>query len=86
MPAPSINYPSSAATMVFGVYFSALAAFRLDRKSPAIRHCVQLPTFSRFLKRYRFLQSFYIDLLSGFIEFYGLTVPSHLKGFCISYF
>ena len=36
----NISYPSSAAAVVFGVYLSARAAFRLDRKSPAIRPCV----------------------------------------------
>jgi len=36
----NISYPSSAAAVVFGVYLSAGAAFRLDRKSPAIRPCV----------------------------------------------
>jgi len=39
-PAPNISYPSSAAAVVFGVYLSAQAVFRLDRKSPAIRTCV----------------------------------------------
>jgi len=32
----NFSYPSSAAAVVFGVYLSARAAFRLDRKSPAI--------------------------------------------------
>jgi len=36
----NINYPSSAATVIFGVYLSAQAAFWLDRKSPAIRPSV----------------------------------------------
>jgi len=36
----NISYPSSAAAVVFGVYLSARAAFRLDRKSPVIRTCV----------------------------------------------
>jgi hypothetical protein len=36
----NISYPSSAATVVFGVHLSAKAAFRLDRKSPAVRPCV----------------------------------------------
>jgi hypothetical protein len=36
----NISYPSSAAAVVFGVHLSARAAFRLDRKSPAIRPCV----------------------------------------------
>jgi len=39
-PVYNISYPSSAAAVVFGVYLSARAAFRLDRKSPAIRTCV----------------------------------------------
>jgi len=39
-PAANISYPSSAAAVVFGGYLSARAAFRLDRKSPAIRPCV----------------------------------------------
>jgi hypothetical protein len=39
-PACNISYPSSAAAVVFGVHLSARAAFRLDRKSPAIRPCV----------------------------------------------
>jgi len=39
-PAANISYPSSAAAVVFGVYLSAQTAFRLDRKSPAIRPCV----------------------------------------------
>ena len=34
------SYPASAAAVVFGGYLSAQAAFRLDRKSPAIRPCV----------------------------------------------
>jgi hypothetical protein len=36
----NISYPSSAGSVVFGVHLSARAAFRLDRKSPAIRPCV----------------------------------------------
>jgi len=36
----NISYPSSAAAVVFGGHLSARAAFRLDRKSPAIRPCV----------------------------------------------
>jgi hypothetical protein len=36
----NFSYPSSAAAVVFGVYLSARAVFRLDRKSPAIRPCV----------------------------------------------
>ena len=36
MPATNISYPSSAAAMVFSVYLSAQATFRIDRKSPAI--------------------------------------------------
>jgi hypothetical protein len=32
--------PASPAAVVFGGYLSALAAFRLDRQSPAIRPCV----------------------------------------------
>ena len=36
----NISYPSSAGSVVFGVHLSAQAAFRLDRKSPAIRPCV----------------------------------------------
>jgi hypothetical protein len=36
----NISYPSSSAAMVFGVHLSAQAAFRLDKKSPAIRPCV----------------------------------------------
>jgi len=36
----NFSYPSSAAAVVFGVYLSAQAVFRLDRKSPAIRPCV----------------------------------------------
>ena len=36
----NFSYPSSAAAVVFGVYLSAQAVFRLDRKSPAIRTCV----------------------------------------------
>jgi len=39
-PAANFSYPSSAAAVVFGVHLSARAAFRLDRKSPAIRPCV----------------------------------------------
>jgi hypothetical protein len=39
-PPYNISYPSSAAAVVFGVHLSAQAAFRLDRKSPAIRTCV----------------------------------------------
>jgi D-alanine-D-alanine ligase-like ATP-grasp enzyme len=38
--AHNISYPSSAAAVVFGGHLSARAAFRLDRKSPAIRTCV----------------------------------------------
>ncbi|MFA6013365.1 MAG: hypothetical protein WC799_25465 [Desulfobacteraceae bacterium] len=36
------SYPSSAAAVVFGVYLSAQAAFRLDPEDsgPAIRPCV----------------------------------------------
>jgi len=33
----NFSYSSSAAAAVFGVYLSARAVFRLDRKSPAIR-------------------------------------------------
>jgi len=40
MPAHNISYPSSAAAVVFGGHLSAQAAYRLDRKSPAIRPCV----------------------------------------------
>lgn len=36
----NISYPASAAAVVFGVYFSAQATFRLDCKSPAIRTSV----------------------------------------------
>jgi hypothetical protein len=36
----NFSYPSSAAAVVFGGHLSAQAAFRLDRKSPAIRPCV----------------------------------------------
>jgi hypothetical protein len=36
----NFSYPASAAAVVFGGYLSAWAAFRLDRKSPAIRTCV----------------------------------------------
>ena len=36
----NFSYPSSAAAVVFGGHLSARAAFRLDRKSPAIRPCV----------------------------------------------
>jgi hypothetical protein len=36
----NFSYPSSAAAVVFGVHLSARAAFRFDRKSPAIRTCV----------------------------------------------
>jgi hypothetical protein len=36
----NFSYPSSAATVVFGGHLSAQASSRLDRKSPAIRHCV----------------------------------------------
>ena len=36
----NFSYPSSAGSVVFGVHLSAQAAFRLDRKSPAIRPCV----------------------------------------------
>ena len=36
----NISYPSSAVVVVFGVHLSARAAFRLDRKSPAVRPCV----------------------------------------------
>jgi hypothetical protein len=39
-----ICYLSSAAAVVFGGHLSARAAFRLDRKSPAVRTCVWLPT------------------------------------------
>jgi hypothetical protein len=34
--AANISYLASAAVVVFGVYLSAQAAFRLDSKSPAI--------------------------------------------------
>jgi hypothetical protein len=36
----NFSYPSSAAAVVFGGHLSAQAAFRLDRKSPAVRTCV----------------------------------------------
>jgi hypothetical protein len=36
----NFSYPSSAAAVVFGGHLSAQAAFRLDRKSPAVRPCV----------------------------------------------
>ncbi len=36
----NISYPASAAAVVFRGHLSARAAFRLDRKSPAIRPCV----------------------------------------------
>ena len=39
-PVGNFSYPSSAAAVVFGVHLSARAAFRLDRKSPAVRTCV----------------------------------------------
>jgi hypothetical protein len=32
----NFSYPSSAAAVVFGMHLSARAAFRLDRKLPAI--------------------------------------------------
>jgi hypothetical protein len=35
-----ISYPASSMAVVFGVCLSARAAYRLDRKSPAIRPCV----------------------------------------------
>ena len=35
----NFSYPASAA-VVFGGYLSARAAFRFDRKSPAVRPCV----------------------------------------------
>jgi hypothetical protein len=38
--ANNISYPASAAAVVFSGHLSAQAAFRLDRKSPAIRPCV----------------------------------------------
>lgn len=38
--AANISYPASSAGVVFGVYLSAQAAFRLDRKPSAIRPCV----------------------------------------------
>jgi hypothetical protein len=38
--AHNISYPSSSAAVVFGGHLSARAAFRLDRKSPAVRPCV----------------------------------------------
>jgi len=36
----NFSYPSSAAAVVFSGYLSAHAAYRLDRKSPAVRPCV----------------------------------------------
>jgi hypothetical protein len=36
MPATNFSYPSGAAAVVFGGQLSACAAFRIDRKSPAI--------------------------------------------------
>ncbi len=36
MPAHNFSYPSSAAAVVFGGHLSARAAFRFDRKSPAM--------------------------------------------------
>jgi hypothetical protein len=39
-PVHNFSYPSSAAAVVFGLYLAARAAFRLDRKLPAIRPCV----------------------------------------------
>jgi len=44
--AANISYPASSAAVVFGVYLSAQAAFRFDRKSPAIgnvSYCRLLP-------------------------------------------
>jgi len=38
--AVNFSYPSSSAAVVFGGHLSAQAAFRLDRKSPAVRPCV----------------------------------------------
>jgi len=38
--AGNFSYPSSAAAVVFCGHLSARAAFRLDRKSPAVRPCV----------------------------------------------
>ncbi len=37
IPATNFSYPSIASMVVLGVYLSAQAAFRLDRKSPANR-------------------------------------------------
>jgi len=39
----NFSYPASPAAVVFGGHLSAQAAFRLDRKSPAIRPCRKLP-------------------------------------------
>ena len=42
--ANNFSLRSSPAVLVSGVYLSAPATFRLDRKSPAIRPCRKLPT------------------------------------------
>jgi len=39
----NLSYPASSAAVVFGEHLSARAAFRLDRKSPAIGKCMKLP-------------------------------------------
>jgi len=49
--AGNFSYPSSAAAVVFGVYLSAQAAFRLDRKSPAVRPCRKLPPLGTILEQ-----------------------------------
>lgn len=35
----NISYPASAAAVVFGVHLFAQAAYRLEKKWPAIRLC-----------------------------------------------
>jgi hypothetical protein len=53
MPATNFSYQSGAAAMVFGVYLSAQAIFRIDRKSPAIRTCVLFPKIGKFKRQHR---------------------------------
>jgi len=55
-PAGNISYPSSAAAVVFGVHLSARATYRLDRKSPTIRPCVQLPTLAATVRRKKIIE------------------------------
>jgi hypothetical protein len=57
----NFSYPSSAAPVVFDRHLSARAAFRLDKKSPAIRYGL----YRHPLAFFYITVSFYLPLPAG---------------------